>query len=567
MAELGNGNRIPYGPDRKTWGETLSKLAMSPDGQLLVSPPSEDPADRYPVVPGITSAWYQVPSTGIDQEQQSEALSQTTQFFKEEASNCLGWQASIYSGFSFGKFLNPDVVFPINNGGDPFTHVSPYPFNTKWMEQNVLDYYASLWHAKWPHNPKDPETYHGYVLTMGSTEGIILPLWNARDYLSGKYVSTVPLQHEMKDERPRIYPCAQSEAMPYIQAKSQPYSQNVFTPVVFYSADSNFVLPKTLRMLGMYNFSQIGTQDYPDENPLGGNWPLVVPSNEGRIDIEALAVLVDFFSAKGHPIIVNFNYGTTFQGAYDDVKSAGEILVPILKKNNMYERKVFYNPDDPGCYVTRKGFWFHVDGALGASYMPFVEMAIRNRLINEKPDTKFPVFDFRLDFVSSIVTSGHKWIGTPWPCGIYMTRTGLLLQASGGPEYLISPNSTLGTSRNGHSSLLLWLYISRNSFNSHVSRITRALELVDYAIKKLKDLELELQDDLCIFHSPFSLAVCFRQPNKHITRKYWLVNQSVTVDGKAHDYSHIYVMDGTSKEQIDQFIEDLHAPGAFPPQV
>ena len=47
--------------------------------------------------------------------------------------------------------------------------------------------------------------------------------------------------------------------------------------------------------------------------------------------------LVDFFSAKGHPILVIFNYGTTFKGAYDDVQSAGEALIPILKKNGMYE--------------------------------------------------------------------------------------------------------------------------------------------------------------------------------------------------------------------------------------
>ena len=75
---------------------------------------------------------------------------------------------------------------------------------------------------------------------------------------------------------------------------------------------------------------------YPEECPLGTEWPLAVPceggdAGNGTIDIKALSTLVDFFSAKGHPIIVIFNYGTTFKGAYDDVKSAGENLVPILK--------------------------------------------------------------------------------------------------------------------------------------------------------------------------------------------------------------------------------------------
>ena len=58
--------------------------------------------------------------------------------------------------------------------------------NTKWMECNVLDYYASLWNGKWSYKLEDPETYWGYVLTMGSTEGNLYAAWNARDYLSGK---------------------------------------------------------------------------------------------------------------------------------------------------------------------------------------------------------------------------------------------------------------------------------------------------------------------------------------------------------------------------------------------
>ena len=34
-------------------------------------------------------------------------------------------------------------------------------------------YYTSLWHAKWPHNKSDMESYWGYLLNMGSTEGNI----------------------------------------------------------------------------------------------------------------------------------------------------------------------------------------------------------------------------------------------------------------------------------------------------------------------------------------------------------------------------------------------------------
>ena len=68
-------------------------------------------------------------------------------------------------------------------------------------------------------------------------------------------------------------------------------------------------------------------------------------------------------------------------------------------------------------------FWFHVDGALAASYMPFLEMAHKNGLTDVEPASEF---DFCLDFISSIVTSGHKFMGTPWPTGVYLTKYNLI---------------------------------------------------------------------------------------------------------------------------------------------
>ena len=95
------------------------------------------------------------------------------------------------------------------------------------------------------------------------------------------------------------------------------------------------------------SFHEMGTTFYPDENHLGGPWPTAVPCEDGdtgpgSIGVEALTKLVDFFSGKGHPIIIVFNYGSTFKGAYDDVKSAQESVLPVLKKNRMYKRKIFH---------------------------------------------------------------------------------------------------------------------------------------------------------------------------------------------------------------------------------
>ena len=83
------------------------------------------------------------------------------------------------------------------------------------METAVLDYFARLWNARLPHNPNDPESYWGYILTMGSTEGNMYGHWTARDYLSGrklvidKDITRKPvfkyLMPRLKEENPNAY--------------------------------------------------------------------------------------------------------------------------------------------------------------------------------------------------------------------------------------------------------------------------------------------------------------------------------------------------------------------------
>ena len=78
----------------------------------------------------------------------------------------------------------------------------------------------------------------------------------------------------------------------------------------------------------------------------------------------------------------------------------------------------------------RQNHWFHCDAALGGGYMPYLEKAYDQKMFT--PPThfegenlenwKFPVFDMRLEQVNSIVTSGHKWPGSPWPTGVFLMR-------------------------------------------------------------------------------------------------------------------------------------------------
>ena len=218
------------------------------------------------------------------------------------------------------------------------------------------------------------------------------------------------------------------------------------------------------------------------------------------------------------------------------------------------------DPKRPEQYSVRQGFWFHVDGALGASYMPFVRMAHEHRLIAEEPG---PAFDFQLDFVSSIVTSGHKWTGAPYPCGILMLRSGFRALPLTEPVFSGLLETTLAGSRNGLSALLLWTYISTHSYDAQVKMAIHCVELAQYTVKKLIELENELKEDLWVSRSSASLAVLFKKPCVEVCRKYSFPVSVLNIRGQERQLVHIYLMPSVTTEKIDELICDLKKPGTF----
>jgi histidine decarboxylase len=533
-------------------------------GAAIVSLPTKDSCSTYPEVPGITYKNFALPATGLTPEQRTAALSQLQNYESGQKTRFLGYQVN--QSFNYEEDLKQYLNYHINNVGDPFQSGN-FTVNSKFMERAILDYYASLWNARWPHDPNDPESYWGYVLTMGCTEGNLYGLWNGRDYLAGKFLLNDPTVEEAARKasllgQPRSVP----RRLIYQQAIVLKENPNAHTPVAFYSEDTHYSIIKAMRVMAIQTFYEIGTEKYPNENPLapGQPWPKEVPSQGGNdgpgsIDIESLCKLVEFFAAKGYPILACFNYGTTFKGAYDDVEAAGNALLPILNKYGLDERKVYYDPEDPTKYDIRNGYWFHVDGALGAAYMPFVEMAYNMGKISQRG----PNFDFRLPFVHSIAMSGHKWIGTPLPCGIYMTKTKYQLRPPDDPEYIGSQDTTFAGSRNGFSAMLLWDYLAKNSYAAQVNKVLYTENIATYAYLQLKALEEKLGEDLWVARTPLSLTIRFKRVNDDIVFKYSLSGETLYVRGQKREYSHIFLMAHVTTALIDELIQDLSQPGAF----
>ena len=195
--------------------------------------------------------------------------------------------------------------------------------------------------------------------------------------------------------------------------------------------------------------------------------------------------------------------GTTFTGAIDQVD---RILKALEEKNIRH-------------------FYIHCDGALSGMYIPY----LKNDLLTFKKS------------IHSVCISGHKFIGTPFPCGVVIARNELAQQFSREIEYIGSKDSTILGSRNGHAALALWHAIQtrKNSFEKEVkSNINKA----EYLVNKLEKNGIE-----CLLNSHSSIVV-FPKPNQKLVDRWQLSVEK--------DKAHFAVMQQHNDVIITQFIKE-----------
>ncbi|GHI06341.1 hypothetical protein AQI88_18540 [Streptomyces cellostaticus] len=547
---------FPFGATGETWLSILESEGLADGQPAYVTSPLKEPKEVYPPEPGIDAADFELQPRGLPPERRKKALDAMATYLINKRDHMLGYQFNQDTDgaqLDLSRFLDCHV----NNMGDPFDH-GGYKPNTRAAERAVLDYYAALWKGKWPHNPKDPESYWGYMISMGSTEANLYAMWNARDYLAGKAL---------------LKPKTKDDSLHFVQAAPPKDNPNALIPIAFYSQDTHYSFGKAMRVLGIENFYAAAKNRYPnDDCPLGGEWPTEVPSKPsskkglddgpGEIDIDKLVPLVSFFVEKGHPILISLNFGSTFKGAHDDVELVCKHLLPIFDKKGLVERELEIIKGKP---EVRRGFWIHVDGALGAGYGPFMRMASEKpEVFGWTPEAELPAFDFGLkvhakklgkdiDMVSSISMSGHKWPGAPWPCGVYMTKVKYQLAPPAEVQVIGAKDTTFAGSRNGFSPLVMWDHLAQFSYKDQVERIRVAQEMAQYLERRLKELKAPVS--LNVARTPGSLSVRFRRPNARICAKWSLSSVGQNV--------HAFAMPSTTREKIDELIFDLQASDAF----
>lgn len=574
---------IPYGPKQLPWSDQV------PDG-AAVNGPSDNPESTYVPVPPkdvhgqfpkIDYKKFEIPPTGLSQAERDSALEDFKTFIETQHASFSGFQGNQDQDYA-GRF--PYLLdMHANNIGDPFSS-GRYTLNSKFCERAVLDYFAALWNNNWPHagdpNLSDNSArYWGYILTMGFTEGNIYGLYNARDYLKGRSLLEEQKTAEQLDLCTRR---GRETRGQHFEVKEptigEDTSENAYSPIIFYSEDVHYSVEKAARLLELPSFSQVGEQKFAGQCPIteDGSWPQMVPSHDfdndnplsGSVKIDDLEALITFFVERGYPVVVVANLGTTWKGAYDDVPAINAMFEKLGDQYPwLWEREVIYSVDEKGNTSTdiRRGFWLHVDGALGAAYLPFIEMAYNRDLIPQMG----PIFDFRNPAVMSVGCSMHKWLGGPWPSGVFMTRTGYqLMPPDAAASFLGTPDTTLGGSRSAFSPMIFWDYFSRMSYEDNMEKALETESVSAYLETELLKFEAELKDrfgdevDLWIARSRLSLTVRFRLVNETLNYKWSLDTDRLWVpesdsERQMRSYSHIFVMHSVGKERVDAFIADL----------
>ncbi|SDC31262.1 PLP-dependent aminotransferase family protein [Actinokineospora iranica] len=563
--------------------------------------PSEQTIERTreePVIPAqqswspapqqlsLTDEEFELGPNGVPPDKRFRALNRLAAFLEDKRDHMLGYQVTEDMD-AYQEDLSRFMKMHCNNLGDPF-QAGGYKVNTKPLERAVLKYFTKLWHGI-PYKAGKKDSCWGYGLSMGATEGNLYAMWNARDYLEGKRLLS-------SGDTLKIQPLS------YVAPMAAEGKDHAYEPVIFYSQDTHYSFAKAIRVLKLPTFGQMGRDRYPNDCPLGGEWPDEVPSalppktgkddqypsfGPGSIDVDKLVVLVKFFAEKGYPIIVNLNYGSTFKCAYDDVRAVSDRLITVFGDNGLISRDVEY---EGGGSEKRRGFWIHVDGALGAGYMPFLDMAAKDPKYGYEPEVDIPEFDFGLkstydsglpgekpvnvDMVSSIALSGHKWMGAPWPCGILVTKVKYQMQPPGQAEYIGSLDTTFAGSRNGFSPIVMWDHLAQHPDDRQISKAVHSQRMAAYLVEKLKMVEKYWRNkneddtlDLFIDRTPLAITVRFRRPNPDIVAKYSLSTVTMRMipddDTSIRHLAHAFCMSFTTQDRIDTFALDLCGDDAF----
>jgi histidine decarboxylase len=257
--------------------------------------------------------------------------------------------------------------------------------------------------------------------------------------------------------------------------------------MVYYSEVTHYSVQKNLHLLNMPN---IAVRSQPN----------------GEIDYDDLH---NALRMNRHiPVVILANTGTTMTEARDDVGRIKTTLKDLAIRNH----------------------YIHVDGALSGSYSAFIDPR--------------PAFDFA-DGADSIAISGHKFFGSPMPCGVVIVKKSNRDRIARSIDYIGSVDTTITGSRNGLGPLFLWYTIRKLGLDGLRERAQHSLRIAAYAEKKLNEAGIKA------WRNPNAITVVFPEPCDEVREKWQLASEQ--------GCSHIICMPNVRPEQIDEVVAEIIA--------
>ncbi|ATL48577.1 histidine decarboxylase [Chitinophaga caeni] len=255
--------------------------------------------------------------------------------------------------------------------------------------------------------------------------------------------------------------------------------------MVYFSESTHYSVQKNLQLLGMQYIT-------------------IRSKENGEMDYDDLEHTIQLH--RQHPVIILANIGTTMTEARDHVPSIKQILKKLAIRQH----------------------YIHADAALSGSYIAFLQPK--------------PAFDFE-DGIDSIAISGHKFIGSPVPCGVVVVKKSNRDRIARSVSYIGSMDTTITGSRNGHSPLFLWYAIQKLGEEGFRDRAFHSLKVADYTREQLN------LSGIPAWSNPQCITVVFPEVSKVISEKYQLASES--------GMTHIICMPNVSLQQVDQFIAEI----------
>ena len=255
--------------------------------------------------------------------------------------------------------------------------------------------------------------------------------------------------------------------------------------ICYYSEETHYSVSKNL---GLLKIPHIMIRSQPN----------------GEIDYEDLRETIRIHRDRT-PIILA-NIGTTMKEAIDDITEIKAILKEMAIHNH----------------------YIHCDSAFSGMTLPFIEDA--------RP------WDFASG-IDSLSISGHKFIGSPIPCGIVLAQRKHVDRIARNIEYIGSLDTTITGSRNGITPVILWYAIETLGKSGFVARVRQCREMAQYSVEKLQAIG---QNG---WRNPYGLTVIFDRPPESILTKWQIAV-------KDH-IAHIICLPHVTKAMIDEFTGDI----------